>query len=45
MLVHLEKLHVCKIGAGGGGGLFLFLLHSMPHYTVILHALHNLRFN
>jgi len=22
-----------------------FLLHSMPHYTVILHALHNLRFN
>jgi len=21
-----------------------FLLHSMPHYTVILHALHNLRF-
>jgi len=22
-----------------------FLLHSMPHYTVILLALHNLRFN
>jgi len=25
--------------------LFIYLLHSMPHYTVILHALHNLRFN
>jgi len=24
---------------------FLNLFHSMPHYTVILHALHNLRFN
>jgi len=27
------------------GGFFKLLLHSMPHYTVILHALHNLRFN
>jgi len=25
-------------------GMF-YLLHSMSHYTVILHALHNLRFN
>jgi len=25
--------------------LFIYLLHSMPHYTVILHALHNLKFN
>jgi len=23
----------------------IYLLHSMPHYTVILHALHNLIFN
>ena len=23
----------------------IYLLHSMPHYTVILHSLHNLRFN
>jgi len=34
---------------GGGCGVwffkFIYLFHSMPHYTVILHALHNLRFN
>ena len=23
----------------------IYLLHSMPHYTVIVHALHNLNFN
>ena len=27
------------------GGVCVFFLHSMPHYTVILHSLHNLRFN
>jgi len=27
------------------GVFFLYLLHSMLHYTVILHALYNLSFN
>jgi len=34
---NLSESRDCKV--------FFYLLHSMPHYTVILHALHNLRFN
>jgi len=29
MLVHLEKLHVCKIGAGGGGGVISFFITQL----------------
>ena len=34
---------VCVCGVCMGFYLFIYLFHSMPHYTVILHALHNLR--
>ena len=37
------------VGVWGGVclcvGIFFYLLHSMPHYTVILYALYDLRFN